>query len=264
MRYIWHMKDAYFSPKNPVKKLALAVLLKYLRWWDRMSAERVTHFIAISKTVQQRIRECYDRDSVVIYPPADTAFYCPAKVRRDEYYLILSAFAPYKRIDLAIEACNRLNKHLLIIGTGQDEAKLKAMAGPTIRFAGWQSDEVIRDHLRRCRALLFPGEEDYGIVPVEANACGTPVIAFGRGGATETIVPLDTQREPTGVWFAEQNGECLVDAIQLCESRMGEISPTACRRQSLRFTRDRFESEIMSYLGQVMGTTVPVPLRSAA
>src|SRR5205085_9488910 len=142
---------------------------------------------AISQTVQERIRECYGRDSTIVYPPVDTDFYCPAPVPREDYYLAVSAFAPYKRLDLAIAACNRLKRPLLVIGTGQDERRLKKLAGPSVRFLGWQSDEQIRDHLRRCRALLFPGEEDFGIVPVEALACGAPVIALGVGGAAETV-----------------------------------------------------------------------------
>src|SRR5205823_1529416 len=150
--------------------------------------------------------------STVIYPPVDTSFYCPAPVRREDYYLAVSAFAPYKRLDLAVEACNRLRRPLVLIGTGQDERRLRALAGPGVRVLGWQPNHVVRDHLRRCRALLFPGEEDFGIVPVEAQACGTPVVAYGRGGATETVVPPGGRREPTGLWFEEQSAECLADA----------------------------------------------------
>src|SRR4029077_838714 len=130
-------------------------------------------------------------------------------VPREDFYLAVSAFAPYKRFDLAIEACNRLKQRLIVIGTGQDERRLRALAGPTVRFLGWQPDTVIRDHLRRCRALLFPGEEDFGIVPVEGQAGGPPVIAFGRGGATETVIPLDrdSTSAPTGLWFAQQTVE---------------------------------------------------------
>src|SRR5207245_8024836 len=179
--------------------------------------ERRITLTANSYTVQQRIMECYGRSSKVIYPPVDTEFYCPAAVRREEHYLAVSAFAPYKRLDLAILACNRLGRQLVIIGTGQDEARLHALAGPGVRFLGWQPNEVIRDHLRRCRALLFPGEEDFGIVPLEAQACGTPVIAFARGGATETVIPPGTRRDPTGIWFDEQKSECLVEALMCFE-----------------------------------------------
>src|SRR5207249_9289317 len=191
MRYAWHMRSAYFGSeqRHGIFSAATDRLLEWLRQWDRQTADRVDHFIAISRTVQRRIEECYNRSSIVIYPPVNTDFYCPAPVPREDYYLVVSAFAPYKRLDLAIEACNRLKRKLVIIGTGQAEARLRALAGPTVHFLGWQPNEIVRDHLRRCRALLFPGEEDFGIVPVEAQACGTPVIAYGKGGATETIVP---------------------------------------------------------------------------
>ncbi|HTU19532.1 MAG TPA: glycosyltransferase, partial [Gemmataceae bacterium] len=195
MRYAWHMRQAYFGADRVrgVKARILERLLSWLRDWDRRTAEGVTHFLAISETVRRRIAECYDRDSTVLYPPVDTDFYHPAALPREDYYLAVSAFAPYKRLDLAIEACNALRQKLLLIGSGQDEARLRALAGPTIHFLGWQPDAVIRDHMRRCRALLFPGEEDFGIVPVEAQACGAPVIAFGRGGATETVIPLNEE-----------------------------------------------------------------------
>ena len=152
----------------------LDLVLGRLRAWDRRTASRVTHFIAISKTVQTRIRECYDRDSVVICPPVDTDFYTPdpEPKPREDFYLVASALAPYKRFDLAIEACNRLGRRLIVIGDGQDAAKLRRRAGPTVTFLGRQPDAVLRDHFRRCKALLFPGEEDFGIVPVEAQACG--------------------------------------------------------------------------------------------
>src|SRR5262249_3736875 len=155
------------------------------------TAANVTHFVAISRTVARRIAECYGRTSTVIHPPVDTDYYSPIDVRREDFYLVVSALAPYKRIDLAVSACNRLRRRLVVIGTGQDQSKLRRLAGPTIHFLGWQPDDVIRDHLQRCQALLFPGEEDFGIVPVEAMACGTPVIAYGQGGATETVVPLE-------------------------------------------------------------------------
>ncbi|MFQ3650487.1 MAG: glycosyltransferase [Gemmataceae bacterium] len=248
MRYVWHMRSAYFSGRmHGIKAWMIDRVLDALRDWDRRTAQRVHHFIAISQTVQQRIRECYNRDSVVIYPPVDTEFYTPAAqpVRREPFFLVVSAFAPYKRLDLAIEACRRLRRHLVIIGTGQDEARLKAQTGDTITFLGWQPDEVIRDYLRRCRALLFPGEEDFGIVPVEANACGTPVIAFGRGGATETV-----RHGVTGRLFAEQTVDCLAEAIETFEREV--YDPQACRRQALQFAQARYEAGLFGYLDTLL------------
>jgi len=254
MRYAWHMREAYFGGGRPegVKARALDALLQALRDWDRRTAARVTHFIAISKTVRRRIAECYQRPSEVIYPPVDTDFYCPAPLPRENYYLAVSAFAPYKRLDLAIEACNRLKRRLIVIGTGQNQNRLQALAGPTVQFLGWQPDVTIRDHFRRCRALLFPGEEDFGIVPVEAQACGAPVIAYGRGGATETVVPPAGQREPTGLWFGEQNTECLIDAMLDLEKHIGDFAPNASRRQAVRFQQQRFARELFAYLDEVI------------
>ena len=265
MRYIWHMQGAYFGADRVqgVKARALERILGWLREWDRRTAEGVTHFLAISETVRGRIAECYGRDSTVLYPPVDTDFYHPAAVPREDFYLAVSAFAPYKRIDLAIQACNALRRPLLLIGTGQDETRLRALAGPTIHFLGWQPDAVIRDHLRRCRALLFPGEEDFGIVPVEAQACGTPVIAFGCGGATETVIPPEHRREPTGLWFGEQTVESLAEAVNRFERRRGAFSPTAARRQALRFNAPRFADELLGYLAAVL-QPARVPSRRAA
>jgi glycosyltransferase involved in cell wall biosynthesis len=258
MRYAWHMRASYFAGQGRGIKARLRErLLAALRAWDRSTAERVTHFVAISRTVQRRIAESYGRPSVVIYPPVDTDFYSPAPVRREDYYLIVSAFAPYKRLDLAIAACNRLRRPLVVIGTGQAERRLRALAGPTVRFLGWQPDAVVRDHFRRCRALLFPGEEDFGIVPLEAQACGAPVIALGRGGASETLVPAGGAREPTSVWFEEQTAEALTEAIAAFEARAGDLAPAAARRQALRFNRQRFADELMGYLMGVLGRAAP-------
>jgi glycosyltransferase involved in cell wall biosynthesis len=261
MRYAWHMRDAYFH--GPRRWLAERVLSR-LRAWDRHSAAGVTHFIANSRVVQKRIRECYGRDSIVIHPPVDTDFYCPAPVAREGYYLILSAFAPYKRLDLALTACQRLGRRLVVIGTGQDEKKLRRLAGAQVQFLGWQRDEVLRDHLRRCKALLFPGEEDFGIVPVEAQACGTPVIAFGQGGATETVERLGASTAPTGVWFDEQTAECLSTAIETFERHQDEFDPLQLRQHALRFGVRRFEQEVFSFIAAKMRPVVTENPRRAA
>jgi glycosyltransferase involved in cell wall biosynthesis len=250
MRYAWHMRQAYFG--RGLKARVLDRILRRLRDWDRRTAAHVTHFVAISQTVQRRIRDCYQRDSRVIYPPVDTEFYCPAAVEHESFYLAVSAFAPYKRLDLAVAACQRLDKPLVVIGTGQDEQRLRKTAGANACFLGWQPDEVIRDYLRRCRALLFPGEEDFGIVPVEAMACGAPVIAFGKGGATETVIPSGGRREPTGIFFEEQTVDCLCDAMLAFEAKRDEFTATAARRQALRFNAERFREELFAFVDDVL------------
>lgn len=265
MRYAWHMREAYFAGRlGRVKAFAVDRLLARIREWDCRTADRVTHFVAISRTVQQRIAECYGRDSHVIYPPVDTDFYTPSNVAREDFYLVVSAFAPYKRVNLAIEACKRLGKKLVVIGTGQDRARLQTLASPYTLFLGWQSNEAIRDHLRRCRALLFPGIEDFGIVPVEANACGCPVIAYGSGGATETILPLGNSRTPTGVWFEGQNVDSLVDAIDRFEANRDVFQTSAIRRSALRFNQQRYEDEMIAMIDEILRRSTPTQKRLAA
>lgn len=256
MRYAWHMRDAYFRAAGFVGRMkarAADLLLARIREWDRRTAARVTHFVAISHTVRARIRDCYGRDAAVIYPPVDTDFYTPAPVPREDFYLVVSALAPYKRFDLALDACKKLGKRLVVIGSGQHAARLRAAAGPHVSFLGWQPNTVIRDHLRRARALLFPGEEDFGIVPLEAQACGCPVIGFARGGLTETVLPLGAADEPTGVFFAEQSAEATAEAIERFERSADRFDPRAARRNAVGFRKERFESELFEFLDAVRG-----------
>jgi glycosyltransferase involved in cell wall biosynthesis len=264
MRYAWHMRDAYFgtSRVGRFKGRILDTILGRLQAWDRHTAAGVTHFVAISQTIRRRIDDCYNRDSTVIYPPVDTDFYCPARVEREDFYLAVSAFAPYKRIDLAVEACKQSGRRLIVIGTGQDAKRLQSLAGPTVRFLGWQSDAVIRDHLRRCRALLFPGEEDFGIVPVEAMGCGAPVIAYGAGGATETVI-APPGREPTGLFFAEQTADCLIDTLTSFEKQITAFNPGAARRRALRFNASRFAEELFAFLDATIHATSRSTRRAA-
>lgn len=256
MRYAWHMRSSYLENGSGSLQFLAGLrgwaehkMLDLLRDWDKRTAERVTYFLAVSQTVQQRIADCYGRDSRVIYPPVDTDFFCPAPVPRDDYYLVVSALVPYKRIDLAVTACTRLGRRLRVIGTGPEADRLQALAGDRVHFLGWQPDTAVREQMRRCRALLFPGEEDFGIVPVEAQACGTPVIAYGQGGATESVIPPGEQKMPTGLWFDKQTAESLAAAIELFEKL--ELDPGAARANALRFHVDRFTGEMLKFLDQV-------------
>jgi glycosyltransferase involved in cell wall biosynthesis len=266
MRYAWHMQESYFRAAGflgHMKTKAIDLLLSQIRTWDRDTSNRVTHFIGISNTVRERIRECYGRDAAVIYPPVDTEFYTPNKQQREEFYLIVSALAPYKRFDLAIDACRRLGKRLVVIGSGQHFLTLKAAAGPTVEFLGWQSNEIIRDHFRRAKALLFPGEEDFGIVPLEAQACGCPVIGFGKGGLTETVKPFGSAANPTGVFFEDQTTEALIDGIERFEQNMVRFDPRSARQQATLFRKDRFETELFGYIDHVLSGKVDTVRKAA-
>lgn len=252
MRYAWHRRDDYFcvagrarnTPVSAVRNL----VLDRIQNWDRSTSDRVTHFVAISRTIARRIRECYDRESHIIYPPVDTRFYTPADVPREDFYLCVSALAPYKRIDLAVEACNRLGRRLIVIGAGPELDRLKRLAGPTVTLTGWRSDQQIRNHLRRARALLFPGHEDFGIVPVEAQACGTPVLAYGQGGATETILAADAATSGTGLFFGKQTAESLCQTLEHFEAHPNRFDPELARHHAEQFATDRFEQELVEYL----------------
>jgi glycosyltransferase involved in cell wall biosynthesis len=252
MRYAWHARDTYLESwsDRPIKRSLARWMLGQLREWDRATASRVTHFVSISETVRQRVAACYGRDSRVIQPPVDVDFYTPEphNQTRDNAYLVLSALVPYKRIDQAVAACTSSNRRLTVIGAGPERARLEASAGPTVRFLGWQPDEVIRDHLRRCRALLFPGEEDFGIVPVEALACGAPVIALGRGGAAETI------DETVGRTYSEPSAAGLLAAINDWESQGCPYDPDGARRRAEEFARPLFRERLLDFLAEVVAS----------
>jgi glycosyltransferase involved in cell wall biosynthesis len=208
-RYIWRYHQ-YAQQENPgcLLRTFMPPILTYLRQWDRLAADRVDHFIAISQTIRQRIAKVYRRDSTIIYPPVDTSRFVPAD-RVDDYYLIVGRLVPYRRIDILIEAFNKLQRPLLIAGSGRDQERLEALAGPTIQFLGYVPNAELPDLMARCRAFMWPGEEDFGISPIQAMASGRPVIAYAAGGARETVIP-----GRTGILFNQQTPEAIVEAVE--------------------------------------------------
>ena len=249
MRYVWAQAAAYQSAAG-LAGMGLLAFRKLLRTWDGRSAARVSHFIAISRTVADRIRRTYRRDAQVIYPPVNTTFYTPDGRSPEDFYLMVTALVPYKRVDQAIEAFNRLGRPLCIIGSGPQRKRLAASAGPNVTFLGWQSDDVLRDHYRRCRALIFPGEEDFGIIPVEAMACGAPVIAFGAGGATETVLDAAAGPPgPTGLLYTPQTPDALADAVLRFERHADAFEPARLRNWAVRFGERRFLDEFARAVG---------------
>jgi len=243
MRYIWDMYGQYFGNSKPHVRLAMKILRPHLQKWDVRSSKRVDDFIAISEYIRERIQRHYNRDSTVIYPPVDTDFYSLLQNVSHEagYYLAVSAFAPYKRIDLTIETFNRLGLPLKVIGSGQDEKKLKSIARGNIEFLGWKNNDDLRTHYRNCRALIFPGEEDFGIVPVEAQSCGKPVIAYKKGGTVETII-----EGKTGIFFEEQTIESLSAAVNKLENT--QFSADEISSHAAKFSRRKFKVEIQRFV----------------
>jgi len=261
MRYAWDRRADYFRSSTTLHKAPIAtarnVVLDWMAQWDRTTSNRVTDFVAISKTIAQRIAKCYDRPSRIVYPPVDTQFYTPSDLQREEFYLCVSALVPYKRIDLIIEACNRLNRQLIVIGEGPERQNLQRLAGPSVKLIGWQTNTAIRHYMRRARALLFAAHEDFGIVPVEAQACGTPVIVFGNGGATETVIQAEETNVGTGILFDQQSSGSISAAIQKLEKNPSWLDPKLARKQAERFSAQRFERELVAHLEKVVGKKLP-------
>jgi glycosyltransferase involved in cell wall biosynthesis len=252
MRYVWDLYDEYFGPRSGRGALTRAIMptvAAALRRWDRRTSFGVHQFVAISDYVAARIGRCYDRAADVIHPPVDVARFDLADDTPGEFYLVVSALVPYKRIDLAVAAASRLGRRLLVVGTGPEERRLRAVARPGVEFLGWRSDAEVASLYRRCRAVLFPGVEDFGIVPLEAMAAGRPVIAFAAGGALETVVDLGREDEPpTGVLFERQTEDGLADAMLKLEAAVGRFAPKALRARAEAFDRPRFKERVAAYL----------------
>jgi glycosyltransferase involved in cell wall biosynthesis len=241
-RYIWEV-DSYLDRENFGTSIRLAAKLvaRLYAGWDRAAARRVDHFIAISTEIQQRIRRYYGRESTIIYPPVEVAErFTPSDVT-DDYFLIVSRLIPYKRIDLAVQACTELGLPLLIGGKGRDRERLEAMAGPTVQFLGYVLDEDLPELMARCRAFIFPGLEDFGITPVQAQAAGRPVIAFKGGGALDTVIP-----GKTGLFFDELRAESLVGALQTFDEHL--YDPAAIRAHAMQFDSAVFQRTITDFV----------------
>jgi glycosyltransferase involved in cell wall biosynthesis len=245
MRYAWDQFDAYFGPQR-IGRFGSAVMrpvMARLARWDRDTADRVDRYVAISHYVAGRIRRYYNHEPLVIYPPVDTGFYHPDQSGPSGFALVVSALVPYKRIDLAIAACRLAGVPLKIAGDGPERAALERSAGPDVQFLGRRSDDEIRELYRRANVTLLPGEEDFGIVPLEAQACGRPVVALGRGGALETVVPGET-----GILISDSTPEAFAEGV--AEGMRRRFDGAAIRHHAERFGRERFANEMAAQIAE--------------
>lgn len=252
MRYAWDLQHQYLRETQLDKKwrgwLARYFLHK-LRMWDLRSANGVDYFIANSHFIAKRIQKVYRRDAHVIHPPVDISQFTPAGEKED-FYLTASRFVPYKRIDLIVESFKSLpDKKLIVIGDGPDYDKVKAKAGTNVQLLGFQSNAVLIDHMRRAKAFIFAAEEDFGLLPVEAQACGTPVIAFGKGGALESVRGLD-QSDATGVFFSEQTTTGIVSGVQQFEAQAHKIQREHCLTNAARFSNEQFRKNFTEFVNE--------------
>jgi glycosyltransferase involved in cell wall biosynthesis len=246
MRYIWNMYHDYRDGAGRITRLLMPPLSHYLRLWDVSSAARVDSFVANSATVARRIQRYYAAESVVIHPPVDTnGFSIAAPAELGDYYLMAGELVSYKRPDLAVRAFNEMKLKLVVIGGGEMLEEIRRLAGPTVTVMGSQPFEVLKQHYARCRALIFPGEEDFGMVPVEAMASGRPVVAFGRGGATETVAD-----GVTGVFFAEQTVEAIVSSVKRLTAL--DLDPAKIAAHASQFGRDPFFAKMRAHIDRLL------------
>lgn len=247
MRYLWEMYHEYRRNAGMVTRWMMGPMAHYLRLWDVVAASRVDHFIANSEHVAGSIRRYYRRSSEVIPPPVDVDAFTPSNDRGD-FYLFLGQLVDYKRADLAVEAFNEMGEKLVVIGNGKNLRTLRRLAGSTVTVLGWQPAHVVKDYYSRCRALVFPGREDFGIVPVEAMASGRPVIAYARGGATETVVD-----GVTGVLFAKQTAGGLIEAVRRFEREESNFVVQRIVEHARRFDRRRFKEAMRAAIDRALG-----------
>ncbi|WP_314018742.1 glycosyltransferase family 4 protein [Stutzerimonas degradans] len=250
IRYAWDLQHQYLheaSLDRGMKAKLARMLLHYMRMWDQRTASGVDEFIANSHFIAKRINKSYRRQSTVIYPPVDTSRFTLHEAKED-FYLTASRMVPYKKIPLIVEAFAAMpDKRLVVIGTGPEMERVREVAGANVTLMGYQSDEVLRQYMQRARAFVFAAEEDFGIAPIEAQACGTPVIAFARGGVLETIRGLEHEK-PTGVFYPEQSIDSIVAAVRTFETHRQRISASNCRSNAERFGGERFKQEIKAFV----------------
>lgn len=245
MRYAWDLYYDYYKKSKALTRFFMKRWIPGIRQWDYISSQRIDTIIANSRYIARRIQRCWNRDSVVVHPPVDTQRLAPNGLPPEDFFVAFSRFVPYKRLDLAIKACGSLHKKLVVIGSGSQEEELKKLASSykeaDIQFTGRISDSEVASYLQRCRALIFCAEEDFGIIPVEAQACGRPVIAYGRGGALETVID-----GKTGVFFNCQTEEALVIALERFEKleKEGVFDASEINRHAQIFSSERFRKEI--------------------
>ena len=239
MRYVWDQFDTYFrQPRTSMLvRIGAEATRSYLQRWDSKTSKRVDTFICNSQNIRRKIRDYYNRESQIIHPPVDLSFFRPSGAK-DSFYLMVGAFAPNKRVDLAVKAFNQLKLPLKIAGRGQDEAYCRSIAEENIEFHGTLSNKKLLELYQQARALVFPGEDDFGITPLEAQACNTPVIAFASGGALETV------SEKTGIFFKEQTEDALCEAVEKMERNWKDFSPEAFFSQTIKFGRETFKNKI--------------------
>ncbi len=249
MRYAWDMYHEYIAEFGLVKRAIVAPLMSRLRQWDQVSSQRVDHYIANSNFVAARIKKYYGRESVVINPPVAIEEFVTS-TKNEGFYLSVGQLVSYKRPDLLVDAFNRSGRSLVIIGDGEMLPKLRKLAKVNIQLLGWQGNDVIRDYYARCCALVFPGVEDFGIVPVEAMASGKPVIAFQRGGALETV-----EEGVSGIFFGEQTSESLNDAVGRFEMNAAKFDPHVIRGHAANFSLQRFNKAFMDHVGTVLSAS---------
>jgi len=263
IRYAWDLQHQYLNESGLTKGLRAFLaraVLHYLRIWDVRTANGVDTFIVNSRFIGRRVERAYRRDSVVVHPPVDVEAFEPCS-RKEAFYVTVSRMVPYKRMDLIVEAFAAMpDRRLVVIGDGPDMAKVRAKAGPNVTILGHQPFAVLKDHLQRARAFLFAAEEDFGISVVEAQACGTPVIAFGKGGACETVID-ETQPHPTGLFFEAQTVESIQAAVGRFEANLGRFSPVSCRLNAERFSKAEFRRGLLT---AVLGAAESRPSLPAA